>query len=98
MSTRRFATWFSPAPSASFVPYLILRLVLRKGVAVLFVRLLRFVRVLRNDPSRILDKALTVDATVASFWRERPGAFIAILFVQIGARLVSWRTCSRRCA
>jgi len=75
---------------ASFVPYLILRLVLRKGVAVLFVRLLRFVRILRNDPSRILDKALTIDATVASFWRERPGAFIAILFVQIGARLVSW--------
>lgn len=74
----------------SFLPYVILRLVLRKGVAVMFVRLLRFVRILRNDPSRILDKALTIDATVASFWRERPRAFIAILFIQIGARLVSW--------
>ena len=56
----------------SFLPYVILRLVLRHGVAVMFVRLLSFVRILRGDPSRILNKALTIDTTVASFWRERP--------------------------
>jgi len=75
---------------ASFVPYLLLRLVLRKGAAGMLVRLLRFVRVLRRDPERILAKALDVDATVAGFWRERPGAFLAALAFQIGARLSSW--------
>jgi hypothetical protein len=74
----------------SFVPYLLLRLLLRKGAAGMLVRLLRFVRVLRRDPERILAKALDVDATVAGFWRERPGAFLAALAFQIGARLSSW--------
>ena len=75
---------------ASFLPYLVLRLVLRKGAAVMIVRLLRFVRILHRDPERILAKALAVDATVAGFWSERRRAFIAMLFLQIGARLLSW--------
>jgi uncharacterized membrane protein YbhN (UPF0104 family) len=74
----------------SFVPYLVLRLVLRKGAAGMLVRLLRFVRVLRRDPERMLSKALDIDATVAGFWRQRPGAFLAALALQVGARLSSW--------
>jgi len=75
---------------ASFVPYLLLRLVLRKGAAGMLVRLLRFVRVLRRDPERILAKALDIDGTVAGFWRQRPGAFLAALVFQMCARLASW--------
>jgi len=74
----------------SFVPYVVLRLVLRHGAAVLIVRLLRFVRILRKDPERILAKALEIDGTVAGFWGARPGAFLAALALQIGARLASW--------
>jgi hypothetical protein len=75
---------------ASFVPYLLLRLVLRRGAAVPIIRLMRFVRILRKDPERILAKALEIDETVAGFWRERPGAFVAALVLQMCARLASW--------
>ena len=75
---------------AAFVPYLLLRLLLRRGAAEMIVRLLRFVRIVRRDPERILAKALEVDATVAGFWRDRPGAFLTVLFLQIGARIASW--------
>jgi hypothetical protein len=74
----------------SFVPYLVLRLVLRQGAAVLIVRLMSFVRVLRRDPQRFLVAARGIDGTVAGFWRERPGAFMGMLLLQIGARLASW--------
>jgi hypothetical protein len=74
----------------SFVPYLVLRLVLQRGAAVLIVRLLRFVRIVRKDPERILAKALEIDEIVAGFWRERPRVFLAAMFLQIGARIASW--------
>jgi Lysylphosphatidylglycerol synthase TM region len=74
----------------SFVPYVVLRLVLRQGAAVLIVRLMRFVRILRRDPERILAAAVTIDITVKEFWQQRPGAFLTTLLFQTGARLVSW--------
>ncbi len=75
---------------ASFAPYVLLRLVLRRGAAEMIVRLLRFLRFLRRDPERILAKALEIDSIVAGFWEARPRRFMAILFFQIGARIVSW--------
>jgi uncharacterized membrane protein YbhN (UPF0104 family) len=74
---------------AAFAPYALLRLVLRRGAAAMLVRFLRFVRIVRRDPERILAKALEIDAIVAGFWRQRPGAFLTVLFLQIAARIVS---------
>ena len=74
----------------SFLPYIVLRLLLRQGVAARLMRLLRLVRVLRRDPDRIIAKALEIDEIVAGFWLRRRRAFVGALFLQIGARLVSW--------
>jgi hypothetical protein len=74
----------------AFAPYVLLRLVLRRGAAAMMIRFLRWVRIVRRDPERILAKALEIDVTVANFWRERPRAFLATLYLQIGARIVSW--------
>ncbi len=73
----------------AFAPYALLRLVLRRGAAAMIVRLLRFVRIVRGDPERILAKALEIDAIVAGFWRQRPRAFMTTLILQIVARIVS---------
>jgi hypothetical protein len=74
----------------SFLPYVVLRLLLRQGVAARLMRLLRIVRVLRRDPDRIIAKALEVDQIVAGFWQRRRRAFVGTLMLQICARLVSW--------
>jgi Lysylphosphatidylglycerol synthase TM region len=74
----------------SFIPYLVLRMILRHGVAASITRLLRVLRVLRRDPERVLAQALAIDTTVAGFWRERRSIFLATLFIQIAARLTSW--------
>jgi len=74
----------------SFVPYLVLRLVLRQGFVAPLMRLLRVVKLLRRDPDRMIAKALEIDAIVAGFWQQRPRAFLGALLLQIVARALSW--------
>ena len=73
----------------AFVPYALFRLILRRGGAATIVHLLRFAGIVRRDPEVILEKARAIDAIVAGFWRERPGAFVATLILQMAARIVS---------
>lgn len=74
----------------SFLPYVGLRLVLRQGAATLVVRLLRFLRIVRRNPERIVAAALEIDRTAIGFWQARRAAFLSMLFLQMGARLASW--------
>jgi Lysylphosphatidylglycerol synthase TM region len=74
----------------SFIPYMVLRLVLRRGAAVMIVRLLRFLRITRRDPEKLLVVAREIDLTSSGFWQQRRSAFLGILFLQMGARLASW--------
>lgn len=74
----------------SFVPYLALRLLMRRGAAVLTARLLGALRILGRGRERILEAAREVDQTALGFWKGRRMAFVAVLFLQVGARIASW--------
>jgi hypothetical protein len=74
----------------SFVPYLVLRLILRQGLAAPIVRLLRVVRIVRRDPDRIIAQALVIDTIVAGFWDRRRRAFLSALVLQTCGRICSW--------
>jgi hypothetical protein len=74
----------------SFVPYILLRLLMRRGAAVLTARVLGALRILGDRRERFLEAAREVDETALGFWHRRRSAFLAILVLQIGARIASW--------
>jgi hypothetical protein len=74
----------------SFVPYLLLRLLMRRGAAVLTARLLGALRILGRRRERFLEAAREVDETALGFWHRRRSAFLGILVLQVGARVASW--------
>ena len=75
---------------AAFVPYLVLRVVIRAGAASKLVRLLKRIPRLGARADRLVDAAQRLDDEVRDFAKERPGAYATIVLTQIGARLSSW--------
>jgi hypothetical protein len=74
----------------AFIPYLLLRLVVRLGGAERLVRLARRLPFLRGSSAHWVDVARTVDREVRWFWRERPWAFVQVFLLQLVARFTGW--------
>jgi hypothetical protein len=70
----------------SFVPYLVLRLAVRTGIALALVRLLHFLHIRSREPGRWHAHAQRLDDAVRVFWHERPGDFLAVLALQAASR------------
>lgn len=75
-----------------FVPYLVMRMLIRGGAAAAAVQLLRSVRLLRGDSTSLVDSARELDRRLRAFRRERPADFAGTFWYQIAARLTSWGT------
>lgn len=80
-----------------FIPYLVFRLVLRRGGATFLVRIINWARqapLLRRLPippsERLLNAAANIDEAALGFWDRRRAAFMVILLLQLVARTSSW--------
>ncbi len=78
------------AVALAFVPYFLLRLALRGGMAVAMVRVGKLFRIVRKDPQVWLDRATQLDHAVRSFWDTRRSDFLRVLRLQLLARFCSW--------
>lgn len=82
------------AAMAAFVPYLLLRLVVRGGKpAERLMRLASRIPVLRRSASRRLSGATKLDGEVHRFWGEHRRAFVTVFIMQFAARaaaIVAW--------
>ncbi len=76
----------------SFAPYLVLKLLLRKGMAELIARILNRLRILKKDPEGFVKSAAELDHSIRTFWRDRPGAYLKVFGLQIAARTSTWIT------
>jgi hypothetical protein len=74
----------------AFLPYLVLRIVIRLGPAAGLLRILRLMPVLRRQPAHWIEVAQTIDHEVKHFWRERPGDYLKVFGLQILARSTGW--------
>lgn len=77
---------------ASFLPYILFRLVVRIGAAGAIVKVLRAVRIVRKNPDEMLEKARNIDKTIRGFYSKYPLKYWLILAYQMGARVVSCAT------
>ncbi len=77
---------------ASFLPYVLFRVVVRVGGAGVVIRLLKAIRVLRKNPDEMLEKARGLDTTIQSFYSREPLKYWLVLCYQLGARAVSCAT------
>ncbi len=78
------------ASIVAFLPYFLMRILLRIGVAGMTARFLSWVRVFRKDPERIIAAARELDSSLKRFWKERPADFIMVLVCQLVARSAAW--------
>lgn len=74
----------------AFLPYVVLRMVIRLGPAAGLLRILRMIPVLRRQPAHWIDVAQTIDHEIKHFWRERPRDYLKIFGLQILARGTGW--------
>jgi hypothetical protein len=74
----------------AFLPYLVLRFVIRLGPAAGLLRILRMIPVLRRQPAHWIDVAQTIDHEIKHFWRERPWDYLKVFGLQILARSTGW--------
>ncbi len=80
------------ASLASFLPYLLLKLVMRWSAMRRIAELLHRLRIWRREPEEARRTAKALDRQVRDFYRERPGDYARVLLLQMGARLTSWAT------
>jgi hypothetical protein len=80
------------ASAASFLPYLLLKLVLRWSAMRRIAELLHRLRIWRREPEAARRSAEALDRQVRDFYRERPRDYARVLLLQMGARLTSWAT------
>lgn len=80
------------ATALAFLPYLMFRLLLRKGAAGLLVRLLCKVRIIRKDPGNIVQAAQELDNRIRDFKKVQPLEYVKVFGFQVFARIASWIT------
>jgi len=78
------------ASVAAFLPYFVMRILLRIGVAGMTARFLSWLRIFRKDPERMIAAARELDTSLKRFWKERPADFVMVLTCQLTARLAAW--------
>jgi hypothetical protein len=74
----------------AFLPFVILWVLLRRGMMELGARFIKLIRLAGQSPEALLEKAKGMDHQIQVYWRERPGAFAAVFGYQFLARLASW--------
>ena len=74
----------------SFLPYLVLRVLIRYGAAAGLVRVLGIVPVLRRHSGHWIESARTIDREVKQFWHERPTDYLKVFGLQLVARATGW--------
>ena len=74
----------------SFLPYLVLRVLIRYGAAAGLVRVLGILPVLRRHSGHWIESARTIDHEVKQFWQERPTDYLKVFGLQLVARATGW--------
>jgi Lysylphosphatidylglycerol synthase TM region len=74
----------------AFLPYVILRVVIRFGAAEGLVKVLGKLPYIKRSPDHWIAVARDIDRQVRSFWRERPVAYLQVFALQFLARVTGW--------
>jgi hypothetical protein len=74
----------------SFLPYLVLRVLVRYGAAAGLVRVLGILPALRRHSGHWIESARTIDHEVKQFWHERPTDYLKVFGLQLVARATGW--------
>lgn len=74
----------------SFVPYFVLRVLIRFGAAAGLLRVLSFIPIVRRHPAHWIGIARNIDHEVKTFWHQRPRDFLKIFGLQLVARICGW--------
>jgi hypothetical protein len=74
----------------AFLPYLLLRLLIRYGAAEGLFKLLRLIPGIRQHPAHWVELARNIDREVQQFWRLRRGAYLRVFILQVFARSTGW--------
>ena len=74
----------------SFLPYLVLRVLIRYGAAAGLVRVLGILPVLRRHSGHWIESARTIDHEVKQFWHDRPTDYLKVFGLQLVARATGW--------
>jgi hypothetical protein len=80
----------SVANVLAFLPYAVLRIVIRYGAAEGLFKLLKLVPGLRRHPSHWVELARNIDREVRQFWKERPADYLKVFAYQAVARMTGW--------
>jgi hypothetical protein len=86
----KLTAWVVAANALGFVPFIVLRLLVRYGMAEALVRLLARVRLVRGRHDSWLAAAQRLDEDVRSFEHTRPARFWLVVGAQVGARFTAW--------
>jgi hypothetical protein len=74
----------------AFLPYVVLRVLVRYGAAEGLLRVLRLIPVVRRHPAHWVELARNIDAEVKNFGRDRRAAYVRVFCLQVLARLTGW--------
>ena len=74
----------------AFLPYAVLRLVIKYGAAESLFKLLKLIPGIRRHPSHWIELAKSIDREVRQFWQERPAAYLKVFLYQAIARMTGW--------
>ncbi len=74
----------------AFAPYLVFKLLLKKGMAEVIARALQRLRLLKKDPEKFVESAIELDHSIRTFWKERPADYLKVFGLQAAARVSSW--------
>ena len=74
----------------AFLPYLVLRVLVRYGAAETLVKILRLIPGVRRHPEHWLELARNIDREVRQFWQRRRGDYLKAFAYQAIARSTAW--------
>jgi hypothetical protein len=78
------------ANALAFLPYLVLRVVVRYGAAQGVMRILRLIPGVRRHPGHWLELARNIDREVRQFWQMRRADYLKAFVFQVFARSTAW--------
>ncbi len=74
----------------AFLPYVVLRVLIRYGAAEGLFKILKLIPGLRRHPAHWVEAARKIDQEVRQFWKERPDDYIKVFAYQAIARTTGW--------
>jgi hypothetical protein len=74
----------------AFLPYFLLRMLIRYGAAEGLFKVLKLIPGIRRHPTHWVELARNIDREVRQFWQLRRGAYLRVFALQLIARLTGW--------